>query len=184
MGMDVYGKHADSVCEHGSRKHLHNSHTEPDVKQWCEGPRGSYFRNNWWWWRPLWDYCHTVAPDLIDDDLWAVCHANSGRGLSAADSRALAARLRDEIRRGATAAVAAERQAMHAAIPDEPCESCAGTGRRTDHVAERYPHLKQKCNGCGGTGQRRPTETWYSFDVDNVEKFADFLEHCGGFACH
>ena len=43
MGMDVYGK-------------------KP------KGEKGDYFRNNVWWWRPLWQYCASSAPELIDEE--------------------------------------------------------------------------------------------------------------------
>ena len=54
---------------------------------------GHYFRNNVWWWRPLWDYCHMAAPDIIDEDTYENGHHNSGAGLDADRAKALGNRL-------------------------------------------------------------------------------------------
>lgn len=124
-----------------------------------------------------------VAPDLIDDALHGACHSNNGDGLNKRDSLALAVRLRDEIRRGAVAVYAAERDHVHALLKDDLCNICGGIGKRSNAVADANPHLKQQCNGCEGTGTVRPVETHYPFNVENVERFAEFLEHCGGFRC-
>jgi hypothetical protein len=47
----------------------------------------------------------------------------------------------------------------------KPCDLCGATGKRTDSVAEAYPHLK--CNGCDGTGIQTewPTQ-WKHHDGD------------------
>jgi hypothetical protein len=153
MGMDVFGR---------NRKKL-------------------YFRNNVWYWRPLWDYCHEVAPDIIDDQTWGDCHQNKGAGLRAADARALAARLREEIVTGRTAAAAEAHAQEMATMPDETCPLCGGTGKRTDEVADRYPALKEECNGCQGEGKRRPLESEYVLTEANVIEFTEFLEQSGGF---
>ena len=34
-----------------------------------EANPGIYFRNSCWWGRPLWDFCHHIAPELIDKEL-------------------------------------------------------------------------------------------------------------------
>lgn len=36
-------------------------------------------------------------------------------------------------------------------------------------------------NGCDGKGTKRPADTWYPFEVENVKEFATFLQDCGGF---
>lgn len=174
MGMDVYGKAPSGTCAHGAR--------EPHGgKTWCQGPPGAYFRNNWWWWRPLWDYCYVIAPDLISEELHAQCHSNDGAGLNAKDARALGERLEESL--GGTAQKY-ERSwnEKNAAIPDEDCEVCGGTGHRAAPPVTGPGPVD--CNGCQGTGRRRPSETWYPFSADNVREFAEFLKACGGFECH
>jgi hypothetical protein len=106
MGMDVYGQNpqenADinkfkvyakySKMEFDEKwKHLDGDKTKreqywKEEDQYQNANPGTYFRNNVWWWRPLWDYCHYVAPELIDDELWNEGHHNSGAGLN--DKRA------------------------------------------------------------------------------------------------
>lgn len=148
MGMDVYGKHPTSEI-------------------------GKYFRNNVWWWRPLWDYCAIVAPKLAGK----VEHGqtNDGDGLNAIDSQALAAILRTKIKNGEAKRYEDSYTKRLAAIPDELCEFCKGTGKRSDMPKQ------PKCNGCEGKGKRRPSDTWYPFSVENVQQFAAFLDECGGF---
>jgi hypothetical protein len=62
--------------------------------------RGAYFRNNVWWWHPLWQYCETVATDIIPDGNPG--HSNSGWGLNEAGANALAERLELALRSGHT----------------------------------------------------------------------------------
>jgi len=157
MGMDVYGKKPSSET-------------------------GKYFRNNCWWWRPLWDYCCEVAPELIDAQLAKAGHYNDGKGLNAARSVKLAARLQEEIDAGRTEQYARERAATLEAMPSESCEICGGTGKRA--VPPKTGPGKQPCNGCEASGWRRPWDTSYPFDVDNVREFIAFLRDCGGFKIH
>jgi hypothetical protein len=170
MGMDVYGK-------------------APSAKQ------GEYFRNNIWWWRPLWDYCHAIAPDLIDEKLYRSGHYNSGAGLDADGAVALASKLDAEITSGRTKIYASDYQAHHDGTPDEDCDLCNGTGVRRDtvgvtnglvsRVIEKDDHPRHGqtgwCNGCDGLGHKRPNSAWHHFDVKNVEEFAAFIRASGGF---
>ena len=152
MGMDVYGKQATDK-------------------------RGEYFRNNVWYWRPLADYVCAIAPELT-----AKCkhwQTNDGDGLNGADSKRLASILRDELDNGRTADYAMRHHAELEALPDERCTICGGTGYRAEPPTAGPGTMP--CNGCEATGKRRPTDTWYHFDLDNVREFAEFLEHCGGF---
>lgn len=136
---------------------------------------GEYFRNSVWYWRPLWDYCHQIAPELIDDELHRAGHCNDGAGLNAKRSVALADKLQEEIRTGRCSIYANDRAARLEGIPDEDCPHCHGTGTRHDLGPSR------PCNACEGKGHRRPYDTYYGFDVDNVQKFAAFLRDSGGF---
>lgn len=75
MGMDVIGKKPRSV-------------------------KGEYFRNNIWWWHPLWHYCCSAAPSVIDSNTAMLCHSNVGGGLGTRKARKLASILREEVRLG------------------------------------------------------------------------------------
>lgn len=163
MGMDVHGK-------------------DP------AGESGEYFRRTVWTWHPLWDYCCAVAPALGARVKYG--HSNDGDGLDAAHSLALSGLIRRELKSGATDRYLAARDAAVAAMPDEECPICAGTGKRKrapDSGAGRFG-----CNGCGGryeeggfgepgTGRIRPGATHYRLERADVEEFAAFLEECGGF---
>lgn len=171
MGMDVYGKKPTD-------------------------PKGEYFRNNVWWWHPLADYIsenHRSAASRCPD--W---HSNSGYGLDAVYSKTLAIALKNDIASGRAAAWQARRDAALAALPRLQCDLCAGTGIRCDAVgvqmgqpdrmieAEGHPRRGQKgwCNGCDGQGTVADQRTWYQFNVENLDEFAEFLGHCGGFEIH
>jgi hypothetical protein len=170
MGMDVYGKEPTSET-------------------------GKYFRNSAWWWRPLWNYAHAVAPDIIDDKLHKSGHYNDGAGLDRSESIRLATRLEAEIATGRCAIIVNDYMAHLDGIPDEDCRLCHGTGVRTDAIGAslgqhvrvidkpNHPRHGQTgwCNGCDGMGHIRPSQTCYPIDVDNVQKFAAFLRDCGGF---
>lgn len=146
MGMDVYGK---------------------DGK--------SYFRNNVWWWHPLWDYCYSIAKDIINEDAYRRGHYNDGAGLDAEGASKLAFRLKGAIAEGHTAHYELAEKQRLAALPDETCNFCNGTGQRNDEV------VQGECNACDGKGHKRPFDTWYAFSEENVKEFQIFLETCGGF---
>jgi len=145
MGMDVCGKN-------------------PDTEE------GEYFRNNVWHWHPLWEYCRHVAPALTEKVIYG--HSNDGDGLDAEDSKRLATCLEQRIENGEAAAYVTERDKTFAALPDEFCWLCGGTGMKAG---------SPKCSRCNGTGRAQPWEIEYSLDVENIENFARFLAHCGGF---
>ena len=152
MGMDVYGKNPASEV-------------------------GEYFRNNCWWWRPLWRYCEEVAPEICCKVQYA--QSNDGDGLGARDSKKLANILQAEVDAGRTRVYSELRDAELAAVPDDECWCCGGTGKRKEPPATG-PGDKH-CNCCDGKGSIRPPETEYPFDVDNVKGFIKFLRDCGGF---
>lgn len=171
MGMDVYGK--TPVSE-----------------------RGSYFRNNVWWWRPLWQYCYTQHPDIIDAKTAEYGHSNSGAGLSASKARKLGEALLKDISDGVTEKYQEDYYSAIAAIPRETCGICNGKGIRTDQVGKDMKQDVKEldealalvlgrthgwCNGCNGEGMSYPFETHYPFEIHNVREFAEFLLDCGGF---
>ena len=155
---------------------------------------GAYFRRSVWGWHPLADLVCRLAPDLTSAcKRW---HTNDGDGLEEPLSLALAARLRAALKDGTVTALVAHRNTKLAAIPDEICAICSGTGVRSDDIGRQHnQHLRiidqadhprhgetGWCNGCEGRGKKRPFATWYRVSVDDVREFADFLERCGGFS--
>lgn len=154
---------------------------------------GEYFRNNVWWWRPLAEYVCEVAPEIaVGCEYW---QSNDGDGLDENGARELAGRLREEIASGRTATYAMDRQTKLDALPREKCEWCKGTGVRRDWLGtemampekvitvESHPRYGERgwCNGCDGVGSKESMECSYGFSVENVQKFAEFLEASGGF---
>lgn len=155
---------------------------------------GAYFRRSVWGWHPLAELVCKVAPDLSSAcKRW---HTNDGDGLEEPLSTALAQRLRAALDDGTVAALVAKRNAMLAALPDEICTTCNGTGVRSDYIGRQMQqHLRVIdqpghprhgetgwCNGCDGLGKIRPFATWYRLSVDDVREFTAFLERCGGFS--
>lgn len=153
MGMDVYG-------------------SKPKTK------RGEYFRNNVWFWHPLWDYCCTVDPTLIERVPEA--HNNSGDGLDATGARQLAFKLQEEINSGRAEEYVNTYEAQRKSIPKNDCIYCDENGERTWQNAEGEPYTKQ-CNACSGTKKVDAWDAHYPMDLDNIKEFTAFLMDCGGF---
>jgi hypothetical protein len=116
---------------------------------------------------------------LIDEPMHEAGHYNDGQGLGAAGAAKLGARLKEKLASGQTETYEKERTATIAAMPDIPCNTCGGTGRRAEPPIAGPGTMP--CNGCDATGKCRPTAAHYPFDVENVQEFANFLEACGGF---
>ena len=155
---------------------------------------GKYFCNNCWAWRPLWDYCHAIAPDLIDDTMHQSGHYNDGAGLDAAGATALAERLQQTIDQGDCEKFMATRAASIASMPEVECDICKGAGKRIvsrqaydNSFSMTIPALCEddaivvQCGACNGNGHRADPASWYGFTVANVQEFATFLEASGGF---
>jgi hypothetical protein len=157
MGMDVYGVNPISH-------------------------EGRYFRNNIWSWRPLWQYCYSIAEDIISEEVYSLGCMNNGAGLDAINSKKLAFRLKGAIAEGHTVRYEKEYTERLAALPLLSCVYCEGTGIRKDAVGIVYGMVERNwCNGCDGKGQRKHFDTEYPFTEENVKEFAVFLDACGGF---
>jgi hypothetical protein len=146
------------------------------------GETGAYFQNSVWSWHPLADYVEEVAPDIARQcRYW---HSNDGDGLSNANALRLADLLEAEIDAGRTAHYETLYRSERLRLPNEPCWLCQGTGTRRpvpesgagDPRTDGVP-----CNGCDATGYLQAQSLEYSFSVDNVRSFVDFLRECGGF---
>ena len=148
MGMDVYGENP-------------------------KGEKGDYFRNNVWWWRPLWQYCASSAPELIDKDVYSEgCH-NSGAGLNAMKAAKLGVKLLTFIEDGSCATYKRERDLWLESLKDDNCCICNNNNRGYKK--------KKDCHGCKGKGTQESWEKHYPFDIENVKEFAEFCIESGGF---
>jgi len=134
---------------------------------------GHYFRNNCWWWRPLWNYCHNLAPDLIDEELFEDGHSNSGAGLDDKGAKKLGQLLLQEINNGNTIRYQAEYEQWLDDLPDNVCSHCNGNNRGNNKMKD--------CRVCGGEGKTKNWNKSYPFDIDNVREFAEFCLQSGGF---
>lgn len=134
---------------------------------------GHYFRNTCWWWRPLWNYCHNVAPDLIDEKLFEDGHGNSGAGLDDKGAKKLGQLLLQEINNGNTIRYQAEYEQWLDDLPDNVCSHCNGNNRGNNKMKD--------CRVCGGEGKTKNWNKSYPFDIDNVREFAEFCLQSGGF---
>jgi hypothetical protein len=169
MGMDVYG-----------------------VKP--KNEKGEYFRNNVWWWRPLADFICTNYDDIASGcESW---HSNDGDGLDDALAESLAWSLKEDIANGTVDKYAQTYNEWRSSLPREACELCECTGIRTDEVGVEMGMPTKElspegqiltgrtygwCNACDGVGTKESWLSAYPFDVENVKRFAEFLENCGGF---
>lgn len=171
MGMDVYGN-------------------EPTA------PEGEYFQRSVWGWHPLAELCEDLAPDIC----CACCHwhSNDGDGLDENHAEALARVLAAALDDGRVTAWIADRNTRLAAMPNEICTICDGTGVRTDALGVKtgdpertinspgHPRHGHKgwCNGCDGRGWNRPFACHYTVAETDVREFQSFLSACGGFEIH
>jgi len=170
MGMDVYGKNAQSKA-------------------------GEYFRNNVWSWHPLWDYCTERHDDVIEDHE-GLGSSNDGFSLDEDQALTLANRLFDDIENGDTEKYRIRYYEDLSDLPRTDCEHCNVTGIRDDQVgvAHGMPNRELDeatailvgrthgwCNACQGVGTREPWQASYDFSVENVNDFAGFCMNSGGF---
>ena len=200
MGMDVYGRNPkqnkplsefpvlakykkmeEEDKKHGFQRKWNELDSDHDLREqyWKEQTdyesvnSGYYFRNNCWWWRPLWNYCHQVAPDLISEEVFNSGHNNSGAGLDDKGAKALGRRLLQCIEEGHTIEYQAEYQQYLDDLPDDDCMRCNNNNRGN--------HKKRSCRSCNKTGKSENFNKHYPFDIDNVKDFAEFCLQSGGF---
>ena len=135
--------------------------------------RGSYFRNNCWYWRPLWQYCYTSAPELIDEETFISGTYNDGAGLDDVNAIKLGIKLLALIEDGSCAAYKDKRDEWLETLEDENCGVCNNNNRGYKK--------KKDCHACDGKGTRDNWMKHYPFEEENVKEFAEFLIDSGGF---
>lgn len=140
--------------------------------------KGQYFRNNIWYWRPLWNYCCTIDPTLIERVPYA--QENSGDGLNAKDAKQLAYKLQKEITTGNAEKFVKQYEKERKAIPKENCTYCDENGER-QWKQENGETISKTCNACSGTKKVDSWESHYPMDLENIKEFTEFLMNCGGF---
>jgi hypothetical protein len=152
-------------------------------------------------WQPLADMILGLCPDeAAPCKYW---HTNDGGGLDAEASIRLAEALERMLSAGEVSDWIRLRDASLAALPNEPCKWCNGTGVRTDKIGAQFGHPSRVvgatttvkgteiphpragqagwCNACDGRGWSRPLSTSYTLDENEVRDFVAFLRSCGGF---
>ena len=155
---------------------------------------GHTFRRGIWRWRPTWDYVynqHQDIADKVEEPFYP-----DGCGLDSSDSLELACRLTADIESGAVNDYAATLDTFSHLAPNMSCATCGGSGVRVDEAGvelgmpamELEPELAVRlgrsrgwCDGCDGVGTTDKLRMIYKLEVDEVRRFAEFLESCGGF---
>ncbi len=141
---------------------------------------GIYFRNNVWWWRPLWNYVCEACDDILTEKDMTKGSYNDGHKISKAKALKIANRLQEQLDNGDVEAWDSKYQLMLQKLPDEDCGVCDGTGYRLKPPKAGAGSIP--CNGCNETGKRKHFAQSYPFNVKNVEEFAIFAKHSGGFS--
>lgn len=174
MGFDCYG-----VKPNGSEP----PKVDWDIKEsresyfkWQDSTKGGYFRNNCWWWRPLWNFVCEVCADIITDEEKEKGHYNDGYLIDADRALQISARLVHLVDQGEVKKYEDKYTTMQQNLPLIDCWLCEGTGKRLDGMV--VPH---GCNACHGSGKRKDPTCEYPFSTENVEEFAIFCRHSGGF---
>jgi len=140
-----------------------------------ENELGEYFRNNVWWWRPLWSFVTDMCIDILDERDIEGGGYNNGHLITKEKAREIGSRLNKLILDGTVVYAQKKYVDILEKLPDEKCDLCDGTGQRNDAI------VQGQCNGCEGKGTRRPWQTNYPFNTENVKEFAEFCLASNGF---
>ena len=147
--------------------------------EWEDDNPGEYFRNNVWWWRPLWAFISVVCDDILTEEDVERGEYNDGHEINEEKAKVISERLQLYIDNGDAERWGKERQETLDAQEDEECMTCEGTGKSQEPPVTGAGDMK--CNGCEGKGTRRPWDTNYPFDIQNVQEFAKFAAQSSGF---
>lgn len=196
MGFDVYGLNPE--IQEGSVKPEIDWNTNPSGEErkayfeqsekYEEDNKGVYFRNNVWWWRKLAQYVADNTGEISEKDyhLW---HENSGHEVSEESAIRIADTLEALIKHGHTA--------EYQMIVEE---SMAVAEKHNAEVEKKMLSLRKLVIEMTGKEDIAPADypkaqhdlweelysskSWadsYPFSVENVQDFADFCRHSGGF---
>ena len=195
MGFDIYGLNPE--IKEGSVRPKEIDYeiaTEEERKAYWEAKEkfqdenvGEYFRNNVWWWRQLAHYVYEFTGEIAEKD-YDEWHMNSGHKVDEDRAIRIATSLDALIKKGHTAEKEKEvKEAMkvasvHNAKVEKKMEALKQeviklTGK--DLAPANYPEVQKK--KWDKLYKQRSWEDSYPFDVHNVQRFANFCRHSGGF---
>ena len=196
MGFDVYGLNPE--IQEGSVKPEIDWNTNPSGEErktyfeqsdkYENDNKGVYFRNNVWWWRRLAAYIYENV-DEIPEDEYGLWHENSGHQVDKDTAIKIADKLEELIKQGHTAEYQMQvEEAMtlaekHNAEIEEKMKSLRKlvikmTGKE-DIAPADYPEIQEK--KWENLYSQKSWNDSYPFSVENVQDFADFSRHSGGF---
>ena len=191
MGMDVYGLNPKLKSEKPKLDWNSASEKERDdyfeqMNKFEEENKGYYFRNNVWWWRPLADYIieFTGCVEEENVDYW---HENGGFRVKDTDAVEIAKQLKHLIATGHTKHYAEmymedyKKAQKHNEVLDMVLSAFCYVIRKKhgDIVPRDYP--KEDKDKWDAIYNKTDRSGMYPFSVENVQEFAEFAEHSGGF---
>lgn len=196
MGFDIYG--LNPAIQEGSVKPeitWEDKPSEEEKKAYFEASdkyeddnKGVYFRNNVWWWRKLAQYVYENTGEVSENDyeLW---HENSGHQVDEDKAIRIADTLEALIKQGHTAEYQmiieksmAEAEEFNKEVDkemDKLREEVILITNNKDITPAKYPEIQKK-----KWEQLYHSTNWadrYPFEIENVQAFADFARHSGGF---
>jgi hypothetical protein len=150
--------------------------------------KGKHFKNSNWAWFPLWNYVQHVAPSVASKVLFPF--ENAGDGLRQEDAEELAEILKEMITSGHTSTYSDAFDVWKNSDAWVDCVICMGRGyleigqtliETNDDDSQTSQGLASEmpCPSCIGL-RKKPAKALL-FSTENVEKFIEFLEACGGF---
>ena len=196
MGFDVYG--LNPTIQEGSVKPEIDWNTEPSGEErkayfeqsekYEDDNKGVYFRNNVWWWRRLAQYVYENTDEISEDD-YGLWHENSGHQVDEVTAIRIADRLEELIKQGHTAEyqLRVEEAMAHAEEDNKVIEEKMKALREKvikltgdkDIAPADYPEIQSK--EWEFLYSQKSWDDSYPFSVENVQDFANFSRHSGGF---
>lgn len=196
MGFDVYG--LNPTIQEGSVKPEIDWNTEPSGEErkayfeqsekYEDDNKGVYFRNNVWWWRRLAQYVYENTDEISEDD-YGLWHENSGHQVDEVTAIRIADRLEELIKQGHTAEyqLQVEEAMAHAEEDNKVIEEKMKALREKvikltgdkDIAPADYPEIQSK--EWEFLYSQKSWDDSYPFSVENVQDFANFSRHSGGF---
>ena len=153
-----------------------------------QNQKGAYFRNNVWWWRPLAQYV-LLHTKVIDEDKKVHWSYNDNCEIDEEEATQIAKQLRYLIKKGHTKRFEAEWEArrktlqihndkVEKELAEHEREVCFRLNKK-NLAPKDFP--KKDYDKWSKIYKKRNSDANYPFSVENVEEFAEFCEHSGGF---
>ena len=191
MGFDLRGLNPKKAKYKSPSHDLYKQDQDKFFKELekYQNQKGTYFRNNVWWWRPLAKYVilFTQCVPKDEEQCWGY---NDNHIVQEEDAKQIAKQLRYLIKTGHTKNFAREWEAKRKKIEKHNEKVEKELSEHTKKV-----QLKMKDNNLVPRDfPKKDHDKWekiyskrnhdgsYPFSVENVEEFAQFCEHSGGFS--